>query len=447
MTKNLIEVAPTHDTAKGAGRVMAMSTVSFTLMFAVWMMFGILGIPIQKELGISDQQLSWISAVAVLNGSMWRLPAGILADRIGGRKVTLFMLFVTAIPAYLVSFTHSYHWLLLLAFLVGFAGNLFSVGTAWNSSWFGQDRQGLALGVFGAGNVGASVTKFIGPPLIAATAGSTYFLGIHGGWRLIPVIYAFLLILAGIATWLIVPRVDRAPGASRPISEMLAPLRNVRVWRFSLYYVAVFGAYVALSSWLPKYYVDNFAVSLTAAGLLTATFIFPASLLRPVGGWLSDRFGARRVMYLSFGMMLLTSGILMMPNGFITIVHPDGSQTTHLYYQMHLVWFAILVFLLGCSMGFGKAAVFKHIPEYFPDNVGSVGGLVGMLGGLGGFILPPLFAYTKAWSGFPSSTFFCIFILVAICAIWMHVTIVRMLDEKSPELAGSIERPLEENKR
>ncbi len=426
LSKDLIEVGATRETADGAGRVLAMSTISFTLMFAVWMMFGILGIPIQKELGISDQQLSWVAAVAVLNGSMWRLPAGILTDRIGGRKVTLFLLFASAIPAYFVSFTHSYHWLLVLAFLVGFSGNLFSVGTAWNSAWFGKDRQGLALGVFGAGNVGASVTKFIGPPLIAATAGSTYLLGIQGGWRLIPVIYAVLLVIAGVATWLIVPRVDRAPGSSRPVAEMLAPLSNVRVWRFSLYYVAVFGIYVALSSWMPKYYVDNFGVDLTAAGLLTATFIFPASLLRPVGGWLSDRAGARRVMQLTFAMMLLTSGILMLP------------------IRIHLVWFVILVFWLGCAMGFGKAAVFKHIPEYFPDNVGSVGGLVGMLGGLGGFFFPPLFAYTKAWSGSPSSTFACIFVLVAICALWMQVAVAKTVRDSSPEPAGSVERAVEE---
>ena len=439
----LIEVEPVHPTAPGAGRVLTMSTIAFTLMFAVWLMFGILGVPIQQEFGLSDQQLSWVSAVAVLNGSMWRLPAGILTDRIGGRKLTLFLLFATAIPAYMVSFAQSYMWLLVLAFLVGFAGNLFSVGIAWNSAWFGKERQGFALGVFGAGNVGASVTKFIGPPLIAATAGSTFILGIQGGWRLIPVIYAVLLVIAGIATWIVVPRVDRAPGTSRPLKEMLVPLKDVRVWRFSLYYVAVLGAYVALSAWLPKYYVDNFDVDLTAAGILTATFIFPASLLRPVGGWLSDRWGARRVMYITFGMMLLTSGILMMPNGFLTIVQPDGSQTTHWHYSMHVGWFALLVFLLGVAMGLGKAAVFKHIPEYFPENVGSVGGLVGMLGGLGGFFLPPLFAYSKAWSGFPSSTFFCIFVLVAVCAVWMHLTIVKMMREKTPELARIIEAPIE----
>ena len=439
----LVEVPAVHETGKGAFRVTAMSTIAFTLMFAVWLMFGILGIPIQKELGISDEQLSWISAVAVLNGSMWRLPAGILADRIGGRRVTIFMLFACALPTYMVSMAHSYTWLLVLAFLVGFAGNLFSVGTAWNSAWFGKERQGLALGIFGAGNVGASVTKLIGPGIIAATAGSTYVLGIQGGWRLIPVIYAVLLLITGVVTWLVVPRRDRAPGRSKPLKEMLAPLSNVRVWRFSLYYVAVFGAYVALSAWLPKYYMDNFDVTLAAAGLLTATFIFPASLLRPVGGWLSDRFGARRIMYASFGVMLLTSGILMMPNGFITVMHPDGSASDHLHYAIVLPVFVLLVFLLGCAMGLGKAAVFKHIPEYFPDNVGSVGGLVGMLGGLGGFFLPPLFAYSKTWSGFPSSTFFCIFILVAVCAVWMHLTIVKMLHENAPELAGSIETPME----
>ncbi|GAA4891736.1 MFS transporter [Tessaracoccus lubricantis] len=444
MSKHLIEVAPIHDTGKGAGRVLTMSTIAFTLMFAVWLMFGILGIPIQKELGLSDEELSWISALAVLNGSMWRLPAGILADRIGGRRVTLFLLFACAIPAYLVSTAQNYAMLLVLAFLVGFAGNLFSVGTAWNSAWHSKQRQGLALGVFGAGNVGASVTKFIGPVLIASTAGSTLFLGIQGGWRLIPVIYAVLLVITGIVTWVVVPHVDRAPGSAKPVSEMLKPLRNVRVWRFSLYYVAVFGAYVALSAWLPKYYVDNFDIDLAVAGLLTATFIFPASLLRPVGGWMSDRWGARKVMYWTFALMLVTSGILMMPNGHITIVHPDGSETEHLRYAMELPWFVLLVFLLGCAMGFGKAAVFKHIPEYFPDNVGSVGGLVGMLGGLGGFILPPLFAYSKTWSGFPSSTFFVIFILTVICAAWMHITIVQMLHEKTPELAGTIERPMEE---
>ncbi len=425
----------------GANRVLTMSTLGFTVMFAVWLMFGILGKPISTELKLNDVQLSWVLAAATLNGSMWRLPAGILADRIGGRKVMSAMLLLTAVPAYLVSLVHSYEMLLVLAFLVGFAGNSFTVGTAWNSAWFPRNRQGFALGVFGAGNVGASVTKFIGPPLIAATAGASYIAGVQGGWRLIPVIYAGCLVLLAVLTWFITPAQDRTPGSSKPIREMLAPLKHVRVWRFSLYYVAVFGAYVALSGWLPTYYMNNFGISLQFAALLTATFIFPASLLRPLGGWLSDKFGARRAMYGTFVVMLVTSGILMMPNGHIVIVHPDGTQSEHLAYQISIWPFVVLVFLLGCAMGIGKAAVYKHIPEYFPDNVGSVGGLVGMLGGLGGFILPPLFAYSQALSGFPSATFFVLFWLVAICFVWMHWTIHRMLHAQVPQLARQLENP------
>jgi MFS transporter, NNP family, nitrate/nitrite transporter len=208
----------------------------------------------------------------------------------------------------------------------------------------------------------------------------------------------------------------------------------------------VFGAYVALAAWLPTYYMDNFAVSLQTAALLTATYIFPASLLRPYGGHLSDRLGARRVMYWTFGTMLVVTGILMMPNGHIVISHPDGTQSEHLAYSIGLVPFAVLVFVLGCAMGVGKAAVFKHIPEYFPDNVGAVGGLVGMLGGLGGFFLPPLFAYTKAWSGFPSSTFFVLFVLTLVCAAWMHWTVVHMLHTESPELAHRLESPSDDRR-
>ncbi|CCH72731.1 MFS transporter [Nostocoides australiense] len=436
--------ADTPERHAGASRVLWMSTAAFTLMFAVWLMFGILGVPIQKELKLTDPQLAWLSAVAVLNGSIWRLPAGMLADRIGGRKVTIAMLLLTAIPAFLLTRAHGYTQLLILAFLVGFAGNLFSVGIAWNSAWTPKQHQGFALGVFGAGNVGASVTKLLlvlFPAIIAGTVGHTYFGIFEGGWRIFPAIYCVALVTMALLVYLVVPRQDRVAGAGKPIGEMLAPLGHIRVWRFSLYYAAVFGAYVALSAWLPKYYVDNFDIELKTAALLTAIFIFPASLLRPVGGWFSDRFGARRVMYWTFGVMLLVTGILMMPNGHIVIAHADGSQSDHLGYHISLPFFVALVFLLGCAMGIGKAAVYKHIPEYFPDNVGSVGGLVGMFGGLGGFVLPPLFAYTKQWSGFPTSTFFVLFLLTAVCAVWMHWTVVHMLHKENPELARHLEAP------
>jgi MFS transporter, NNP family, nitrate/nitrite transporter len=422
-----------------------MSTIAFTLMFAAWLMFGVLGIPIQEEFGLSDVQLSWLAAVAILNGALWRLPAGIAADHFGGRVVFFVMLLTTAVFSYLVSQAQSYGMLLLLAFLVGFAGNSFTVGIAWNAAWQPRHRQGFALGVFGAGNVGASVTKLIGPALIAGTAGATYFGFVEGGWRLIPVVYAVLLVLTAVALLMLTPAQDRRPSRGRKVREELGILRYARVWRFSLYYVAVFGAYVALSAWMPKYYVDNFDVSLTTAGLLTALFIFPASLLRPLGGWFSDRLGARRIMYWTFGVMLVTTFLLMMPNGHIVVevTEPDGTQGARevLPYAIGIVPFTGLLFLLGCSMGIGKAAVYKHIPEYFPHEVGSVGGLVGMLGALGGFSLPPLFAYVTQWTGLPSSTFLVLFLLTLVCAVWMHRTVVQMLHQESPELAEHFERP------
>lgn len=424
--------------------VLSLSTLGFTLMFAVWLMFGVLGIPIRKEFGLTDVQLSWLSAVAILNGSVWRLLTGILTDRYGGRIVFTLMLLFTAFPAYLVSQAGSYRELLLYAFLVGFAGNSFSVGIAWNSAWFPRGQQGFALGVFGAGNVGASVTKFIGPAIIASVPVAGYFGGlVPGGWRFVPFLYAVLLVLMGLAMWFFAPRADKKPGQGRPFLEMLKPLRYLRVWRFSLYYIVVFGAYVALAAWLPKYYVDVFGLPLYQAALLTALFIFPASLLRPVGGYLSDRFGARRVMYWTFGGMLLSTLILSMPNGHIVLYLPtkyeaDGMREV-MRYTMTVWPFTALVFLVGISMGVGKAAVYKHIPEYFPKDVGAVGGMVGLLGALGGFFLPPMFAYTQAWTGLPQTTFLILFLLTLASAIWMHLTVLSLLQKAAPQLEHKFE--------
>ena len=291
-------------------KVLTLSTLSFTMLFAVWMMFGVLGIPIQKEFGLSDQQLAWLPAVAILNGSIWRLMTGIWADQLGGRKMMVGILFASAVPTYLVTTANTYTQLLIYAFFAGFAGNSFSVGIAWNSAWFPRNRQGLALGTFGAGNVGASVTKLVGPILITTVPIVGYFGGfVPGGWRFIPFSYSVILITLGVLLLAFSPKPDRIPGKGRNFLAMLKPMSEIRVWRFSLYYLVVFGAYVALASWLPKYFISVYSLTLTKAALLTALFIFPASLLRPFGGYLSDQFGARKVMYATFTVILLTTGI------------------------------------------------------------------------------------------------------------------------------------------
>jgi NNP family nitrate/nitrite transporter-like MFS transporter len=191
---------------------------------------------------------------------------------------------------------------------------------------------------------------------------------------------------------------------------MLAPLKEVRTWRFGLYYVVVFGAYVALSLWLPAYYTRVYGLSLAKAAMLTALFIFPASLLRPLGGWLSDRFGARPVTYAVFVAMLLAC---------IPLAIPDGAFGGHL----GLTPFFLLVEVLGIGMGLGKASVYKYIPDYFPNDVGATGGLVGTLGALGGFVLPLAFGYLETSTGRPQSCFQVMLLLVFACLLWLHAVV------------------------
>jgi NNP family nitrate/nitrite transporter-like MFS transporter len=400
--------------ASARARVLSLSTIAFTLMFAVWLMFAVIGIPIQKELGLSDVQFFWLGAIAVLNGSIWRLAFGIVTDRFGGRKVLTALLLAAALPAFLVSQAHSFPMLLVCAFLVGIAGNAFSVGIAWNSAWFPKHRQGVALGTFGAGNVGASVTKMFGPALIALMPAAGMAGGlIPGGWRFIPLAYTGLLLAMAAAVWFLAPADDRLPGKGKSLAASLRPLNQVRVWRFSLYYVVVFGAYVALSLTLPKYYMNVYHLDLKTGGLLAALFVFPASLLRPLGGYLSDRFGPRVVMYWVFTSMLVSCGLLALPAGTLGLTLD--------------VWsFTALVFLVGVGMGVGKAAVYKYIPEYFPTDVAAVGGLVGLLGALGGFFLPLMFGYVKEWSGLVTTPFALLFLLVVASFAWLHMVVLRL---------------------
>lgn len=411
----------------GANRVLWLSTCAFTLLFNVWLMLGVLGISVRRELGLSDSQLEWLMAAAILSGAIFRLNLGIWADTYGGRKIMGLLLLGVAIPTYLFSHASTFGEMLVCAILFGLGGNSFSAGVAWNSAWFPHGSKGKALGIFGAGNVGAAGTKMLVafvPGVLTAIPVAGYLGGvIPGGWRFIPALYAVLLVAMGAAIFLLSPTPDLKPSHGRPLGEMLQPLRHLRVWRFGLYYVVVFGAYVALSGWLPKFYMDTYGLSLSTAALLTATFIFPASLLRPVGGYLSDRVGPRGITYGVFIAMTIVLVVLSMPS------------------RLPLWPFTVLMFALGCAMGIGKASVYKYIPNYFPEDVGAAGGVVGALGALGGFILPPAFGILGRWSGIPQLAFSALLVLTAWSLMWLHFTVVRArnmaaLKEVSRELRG-----------
>lgn len=385
-------------------RVLWLSFVGFALLFAAWTMFGVLGIPIRQEFGLTDVQLAWLTAVAILNGSIWRLPLGMMADRYGGRIIFLGTLLFSAVASFLVTRADSYGELLVYAFMVGMAGNSFSVGSAWNAAWFPPKQHGFAMGLFGAGNVGASLTKFVGPVLITLVPASGLLGGlVPGGWRFVPFLYSLLLLGMTLVMWRLAPLPDHKPAHGRSFREMNRPLREIRVWRFSLYYTVVFGAYVALSVWLPKYYVDVYGLPLATAALVTTPFILASSLLRPFGGWLSDRYGPRKVTYAVFILGALCALVLFVP--------------------VNVYLFTAFVLLIGITQGIGKASTIKYIPEYYPKDVGVVVGLVGALAALGGFFMPPLFAYLKQWTGQPQSMFWVLFTLSAISLLWLHVVV------------------------
>ena len=390
-----------------AVRVLIVATVLFTIFFAVWMMFAIVGLPMRKELGLSDSEFALLVAIPVLTGSLLRVPVGIATDLVGGRIMMIGLLLLTAIPTWFVSQVETYEAALIMALGLGIAGTSFAVGIAWVSAWYPADHQGFALGVFGAGNVGASITKLLAPTLVTAV-GTAGLLGglIPGGWRFVPAIYAIVLVIAACIVPFVTPKHDHKPSRGRSIAEMSRPLKHIRVWRFGFYYVAVFGAYVGLALWLPKYYVDVYGFSLREAGFMTALFIFPASLLRPLGGWLSDKYGARRITALSFGGIGLASAVLC--------------------FSMSVVPFALVVLCIGVSMGIGKASVYTYIPQYFPKDVGAVGGLVGAIGGLGGFVLPLMFAWAKEATHRPESTFYVMSGLAFVSAVFLSIAVAHI---------------------
>jgi NNP family nitrate/nitrite transporter-like MFS transporter len=427
-----MSVPASESPSQESWQVLTLSTMAFTLLFSVWLMLGVLNIPMKRSFGLSDSQVEWLMAAAILAGALPRMLFGIWADRFGGRRVNLVLLLFCAVPTYLMGHATSYSGLLACTLLFGLAGNSFTAGISWNSAWFPRDSKGFALGVFGAGNVGASGTKLLVllVPTILTFVPASGLLGgvIPGGWRFVPALYSILLILMALAVALFTPKADRMPGAGKPTSELLAPLRYSRVWRFSLYYIVVFGAYVALSGWLPKYYVDTYQMKLRDAALLTALFIFPASLLRPVGGWLSDLYGPRLVTYSVFIVMIVA---------LVALCIPDGTYAG-LAYNPGPGLFTVLLFVVGCGMGIGKASVYKYVPDYYPEDVGAVGGLVGALGALGGFVLPPLFGYLGRATGNPRMAFLSLLVLALVSLAWLHAAVLAIKSEEKKALRGEL---------
>ncbi|MBP85138.1 MAG: MFS transporter [Planctomycetaceae bacterium] len=492
--------------------ILGMNTFAFTVCFAAWMLNGVL-ITFFVDNGIHSwgpSEMGWLIGIPVLTGAIFRLPLGIATDKYGGRIVFGLLLLFSAIPMFLVSYCNSYWEFFAAGLGFGFAGTGFAIGIAYTSVWFPKHQQGTALGIFGAGNAGAALTSLGAPQVLNWLTDNGQNLE---GWRHLPKIYAAMLVITGVL-YLLTTTKRLPPGsATKTLLERLQPLKSMRVWRFGLYYFFVFGGFVALAQWLVPYYVNAYATTVALAGALAACNSLPSGVIRAAGGWMSDVFGARTVMYWVLGTSLACCVLLIVPQmdirsrgsgvmakaagrivgvteGEIVVEAKTGQQrmyelklkegvlvtaeerekgllvlprsmswqesvvdvgqevkkkellargVTQIFFQANIWVFTVLSLILGAVMGIGMAAVYKHIPDYFPADVGVVGGIVGVLGGLGGFICPVIFGYLLKSTGLWTSCWMFLAILVTVCLAWMHIVIQRMLRAKAPDLAHQIE--------
>lgn len=339
---------------------LALSTVAFAIAFGAWSLISPLSAGIQRELGLSEFQTSVLIAVPVILGSLLRLPLGILTDRYGGRRVFTLLLLLTIPGLLLLSQARSYPLLLLGGLWIGLGGASFAVGVPFVSRYFPPERQGFALGVYGAGNIGTAISARLAPQ-------------IAGSWGRPAVFYVFagLIALMAVVYWLLARDAPIPANAPRPsLANSLAIIRTERLaWLFSLLYFVTFGGFVAFSLYLPKLLVNLYGITPLDAGNRVFIFVLLATIARPVGGILADRLGGARVLLAVFLIATLMAGLLAVTTALVPLTIAC----------LTIAWF----------LGLGNGAVFKLVAQYFPGRTGAVTGIVGAAGGLGGFF-PPL---------------------------------------------------------
>ena len=292
-------------------KMLFFNTLAFTVCFAVWMLNGVL-VTFLVDNQVFDWgpvKMGWLFGIPVLTGAIFRLPAGILTDKFGGKPVYAILLLVCAIPLFLLSTANSFFSFALYSFGFGLTGVSFAIGIAYTSVWYPKHRQGTALGIFGAGNAGAALTTLLAPTMLEWLTNDGANIE---GWRKLPLIYGAALVVMGIV-FLIFTENKKPVSNNKNMRQILSPLKNVRVWRFGMYYFLVFGCFVAFSQWLVPYFVNVYYLPLVTAGLFAALFSFPSGVIRAAGGWLSDIYGARKIMYWVLGASVAICLMLFVP--------------------------------------------------------------------------------------------------------------------------------------
>jgi len=399
-----------------AWSVLIVSTWAFTVCFMVWMMFGVIGIPIKKMLDLNATQFGLLTATPVLTGSLIRVPLGIWTDRYGGRIVMALLMALTVPAIWAMAYATQFWHFLTIGLFVGLAGGSFSVGTPYVARWFPKNQQGMAMGIYGAGNSGSAVNKFVAPVILVAF-----------GWAAVPQVYAAIMAGTVLLFWLF-SHSDASHLVSNQVkfTTQLQALKDPKVLKYCQYYSIVFGGYVALALWMVQYYIGEYGLDIRVAALLAACFSLPGGVLRAVGGWLSDKHGAHKVTWWVLWVSWICLFLLSYPQTDFTINTVNGPQTFHI--GLNVYAFTGLMFILGIAWAFGKASVFKYIADDYPKNIGAISGIVGLAGGLGGFVLPILFGALLDLTGIRSSAFMLMYGVVWVSLIWMYWTEVRRTD-------------------
>jgi len=395
-------MTPPRPESARPGTALALATVAFATCFYAWALLGPLGPDLQDELDLSDFQTSAMVAVPVLLGSLMRIPLGWLTDRYGGRSVFSALMAFMPLPLVALALWHSSLGpILVFGFLLGFAGASFAVGVPFVNAWYPPQRQGFALGIYGMG-MGGTVLAGLTAPTIADQWGlSAPF------W-----IAAALVAVVCAGFWL---AARDAPGArsTGPAPTMFAALSvfrtSARAWALTLFYFLAFGGFVAMFLYLPKLLTGEHDLTKADAGARAAGFALLAVIARPIGGSLADRIGAARVLLISFvGVAVLAAALA-------------AAYTS-------MVPLTICCLTMAVALGLGTGAVFKLVPEWFPDRVGSVTGVVGAAGGLGGFFPPLVMGVVKSATG----GYALGFVLMALVALACLVVLRALGSQRRP---------------
>ncbi|MBT2701311.1 NarK/NasA family nitrate transporter [Bacillus sp. ISL-40] len=377
---------------EGQTSVLVLSTISMIVSFAVWSVFAPIAVALQEIYHLSTTEKSILIATPVLLGSLMRIPMGILTDRYGGRRIYALTMLFLILPMVGAGFAHSYVMMLFWAFFIGMAGTTFAVSITYVSRLYPPQKQGLILGIAGMGNLGSAVASFLIPMIFTSYGMAWVF------WSL-----AIAIGVMSITFW-IGTQDSQRPSETKTLIESLSVLKFKETWFLSIFYFLTFGCFVTFSIYLPTLLHDLFHITALDAGIKTAGFVILATFIRPVGGYLSDRFGANKLLTVVFSGVLLCGLFIA-------------------FTKENFIFFSISCLIISILVGIGNGAVFKMVPEVSSGNTGAVTGIVGAVGGIGGFFPPIALGFLKDITGDYFLSFALLSILSLFCLIINHTGI------------------------